>query len=235
MWSYAATVMMIGAGLILLPFILHSMSAEAVGIWQLFQTITMLVTLLDFGFRPTFARNISYIFAGVKELRKEGVAAVEQNTRQDIELDYGLLKATIGAMRRFYRWIALSVLAILLTAGTAYMLFILGKYTGDRTDALIAWVLLITINSYNLYTLYYDALVQGKGYVKRTQQIMIVGQLADHDRGATALFGCCCGDDLRGLGTECHCQRSVTLHVGETIPDEAGILRQADEGTSGTS
>lgn len=176
-WSYAATVMMVGAGLILLPFILHSMSAEAVGIWQLFQTITMLVTLLDFGFRPTFARNISYIFAGVKELRKEGVAAVEQYTRQDIEPDYGLLKATIGAMRRFYRWIALSVLAVLLTAGTTYMLFILGKYTGDRTDALIAWVLLITINSYNLYTLYYDALVQGKGYVKRTQQIMIVGQL----------------------------------------------------------
>ena len=58
-WSYAATVMMIGAGLILLPFILHKMSAETVGIWQLFQTITLLVTLLDFGFRPTFSRNIT--------------------------------------------------------------------------------------------------------------------------------------------------------------------------------
>lgn len=175
-WSYVATVFMIGAGVFLLPFILHKMSAETVGIWQLFQTITMLIMLLDFGFRPTFARNISYIFAGVKELRKEGVAAVEDSHRQDTEPDYGLLKATISAMRRFYRWMALGVLLLLGTIGTAYMVYILGKYNGDRTDAIVAWLLLITINSYNLYTLYYDALLQGKGYIKRIQQITIVGQ-----------------------------------------------------------
>ena len=161
---------MVGAGLLLLPFILHKMSAETVGIWQIFQTITLLVTLLDFGFRPTFARNISYIFSGVKELKREGVNVTQGET------DYGLLKATIGAMRRFYRWMAIGILALLATVGTGYMLYILQKYTGDRTDALIAWILLISINSYNLYTFYYDALMQGKGYVKRTQQIMIIGQ-----------------------------------------------------------
>ena len=37
-------------------------------------------------------------------------------------------------------------------------------------------MLLIAINCYNLYTLYYDALLTGKGYVKRTQQINILGQ-----------------------------------------------------------
>lgn len=169
-WSYVATIFMVGAGLLLLPFILHKMSAETVGIWQIFQTITLLVTLLDFGFRPTFARNISYIFSGVKELKREGVNVTQGET------DYGLLKATIGAMRRFYRWMALGILALLATVGTGYMLYILQKYTGDRTDALIAWILLISINSYNLYTFYYDALMQGKGYVKRTQQIMIIGQ-----------------------------------------------------------
>ena len=165
--------MMVGAGLILLPFILHKMSAETVGIWQLFQTITLLVTLLDFGFRPTFARNITYIFSGVKTLQKEGVAVVEAGD----EPDYGLLKSTIGAMRRFYGWMAVGVLLLLASFGTAYMVYILGKYTGDRTDALVAWILLICINAYNLYTFYYDALVQGKGYVKRTQQIMILGQV----------------------------------------------------------
>ncbi len=172
-WSYAATVMMIGAGLILLPFILHKMSAETVGIWQLFQTITLLVTLLDFGFRPTFSRNITYIFSGVKELRREGIAPAEQGN----EPDYGLLKSVIAAMRIFYGRMAITVLLLLASFGTVYILYILSKYSGNRTDALIAWVLLITINSYNLYTFYYDALVQGKGYVKRTQQIMIVGQL----------------------------------------------------------
>ncbi len=171
-WSYAGTFFLIGAGVILLPFILHEMPRETVGIWNIFQTITILVLLLDFGFRPSFARNISYIFSGVKTLQKEGVA----HAATDAEVDYGLLKGTIEAMRRFYRWIALAVLALLSTVGTAYFLYILRKYSGDHQDALIAWVILITINCYNLYTLYYDALLTGKGYIKRIQQINILAQ-----------------------------------------------------------
>ena len=171
-WSYAGTAFMIGAGVLLLPFILHKMSQETVGVWNIFQTITFLVLLLDFGFRPTFARNISYIFSGVKALQKEGVV----QTTADAEVDYSLLKGTLAAMRRFYRWIAIAVFALLATAGTAYFYYILQKYTGDKQDAMIAWVLLIAINCYNLYTLYYDALLTGKGYVKRCQQINMLGQ-----------------------------------------------------------
>ena len=171
-WSYAGTAFMIGAGVLLLPFILHKMPQETVGIWNIFQAITFLVLLLDFGFRPTFARNISYIFSGVKTLQKEGVAHAES----DAAVDYGLLKGTLVAMQRFYRWIAIGVFALLASAGTAYFYYILQKYSGDRQDAMIAWLLLIAINCYNLYTLYYDALLTGKGYVKRSQQINILGQ-----------------------------------------------------------
>lgn len=171
-WSYAGTAFMIGAGVILLPFILNKMPQETVGIWNIFQTITALVLMLDFGFRPTFARNISYIFSGVKKLQKDGVNHIEA----DAEVDYSLLKGSLIAMQRFYRWMALGAFVLLLTAGTAYFYYILQKYSGDRQDALIAWILLIVINCYNLYTFYYDALLTGKGYVKRTQQINILGQ-----------------------------------------------------------
>lgn len=171
-WSYAGTAFMIGAGVILLPFILHKMPQETVGIWNIFQTITALVLLLDFGFRPTFARNISYIFSGVKTLQRNGVA----HTTSEASVDYSLLKGTLLAMKRFYRWMSLAVFGILATAGTAYFWYILQKYSGDRQDALIAWILLIAINCYNLYTFYYDALLTGKGYVTRTQQINMMGQ-----------------------------------------------------------
>lgn len=171
-WSYAGTAFMIGAGVLLLPFILHKMPQETVGIWNIFQTITVFVLLLDFGFRPTFARNISYIFSGVKTLQKDGVS----QTTSDAAVDYGLLKGTLIAMRRFYRWIALVVFGLLATVGTAYFYFILKKYNGDHQDALIAWILLIAINCYNLYTMYYDSLLTGKGYVKRNQQINMLGQ-----------------------------------------------------------
>ena len=171
-WSYAGTAFMIGAGVLLLPFILNKMSNETVGIWNIFQTITALVLLLDFGFRPSFARNISYIFSGVKALHKNGVEHVDT----DAEVDYGLLKGSLIAMKRFYRWMALIVFGLLLTAGTAYFYYILQKYSGDRTDALVAWILLIAINCYNLYTFYFDALLIGKGYITRSQQISMFGQ-----------------------------------------------------------
>ena len=171
-WSYAGTAFMIGAGVLLLPFILHKMPQETVGIWNIFQTITALVLLLDFGFRPTFARNVSYIFSGVKTLQKEGVAHIPA----DAEIDYGLLKGALIAMRRFYRYMALAVFVLLASAGTAYFYYILRKYSGDWQDAMIAWVLLIAINCYNLYTFYFDALLTGKGYIKRSQQINILGQ-----------------------------------------------------------
>lgn len=171
-WSYAGTFFTISAGVILLPFILHNMPDETVGIWSIFQTITFLVMLLDFGFRPSFARNISYIFSGVKTLQKEGIA----HASADDTVDYGLLKGSLVAMRRFYQYMALAVLVLLATGGTAYFYYILQKYSGDKQDALIAWILLILINCYNLYTFYYDALLTGKGYIKSSQQINMVGQ-----------------------------------------------------------
>ena len=173
-WSYACTIFTIGAGVILLPFILNQMSAETVGIWNIFQTITALVMLLDFGFRPSFARNISYIFAGVKQLQVHGVANVADKAT---EVDYSLLRGTLLAMKKFYRWLAVAMFIVLATGGSVYFYYILQKYTGDKQDAMIAWILLIAINCYNLYTLYYDALLLGKGYIKQNQQITILGQI----------------------------------------------------------
>ncbi|MBQ0035232.1 MAG: hypothetical protein KBS77_08065 [Bacteroidales bacterium] len=172
LWSYASAVFTVGAGVFLLPFILNKMTDETVGLYMIFLTITDLVLLLDFGFRPSFARTVSYIFSGGRSRQREGVEQVEAGS----EVDYGLLRSTLSAMRRFYRWVALAVMALLATAGTAYILYVLRAYEGNRQEALTAWVLLIGINCYNLYTFYYDALLTGKGYIKRSQQIMILGQ-----------------------------------------------------------
>ena len=171
-WSYVATIFRVGAGIILWPFILSQMSAETVGIWNVMITIMGFVALLDFGFQPSFARNISYIFSGVTKLQKVGI----QTAVSDGNINFSLLKGTLNAMRKFYRWMALGVFVILGIAGTAYFYYILQKYSGDRTDAMIAWILLIAINSYNVYTLYYNALLLGKGYIRRERQIMILSQ-----------------------------------------------------------
>lgn len=175
-WNYGATFLKIGSSVILLPLILREMPSEMVGIWSVFTAVTSFALLLDFGFNPSFARNITYIFCGVKSLNKNGYESVLSDETKII--DFSLLKGVISAMRWFYLRMAVFLLLILSTLGTFYIYTILKDYKGDVKDIYIAWILLCFINAYNIFSLYYDSLLQGKGLVKRSKQIVIVGYLA---------------------------------------------------------
>ena len=174
LWNYAATFLQIGAGIILLPFILRTFPQETVAIWTIFSTIIALSGFLDFGFNPSFARNVSYVVSGVKELKKNGFQTVDKN---NVEIDYGLFKSLIEAMRWFYCRMAVILFIILITAGTYYISAILKTYPFDHKEVYVSWIVLCIINSYSLYTLYYDSLMQGQGFVLRSKQIQIVGQI----------------------------------------------------------
>lgn len=128
---------------------------------------------IDFGFGPTFSRNVKYIYSGVKALKTEGF---EGNGRGRISNDYSVLKGVIKAVKWFYFRMSIVLFLLLATLGTYYIKVLLKEYSGDHTEVYIAWTLLLMISTYNLYTLYYDALLQGKGLIKRSKQITIVGQ-----------------------------------------------------------
>jgi len=174
-WNYGATFLKIASSALLLPLALRTMSSEMVGIWAIFASITSFATLLDFGFGPSFTRNITYVFSGVRSLRAEGFEIVPRNQSP---VDYGLLKGIIQAMRWFYMRIAAVLLILIGTIGTYYVYNLLINYNGNHTDVYIAWFLLCAVNIYNLYTLYYEALLQGKGLVKRSKQVAVLGHLA---------------------------------------------------------
>ena len=171
-WNYLATFLRIASGVLLLPLILNRMPSEMVGIWTVFTTITFLSSLLDFGFNASFTRNVSFVFSGVRSLKVEGYEQIAEQS----EVDYGLLRGLISAMRWFYRWVSVIVIILLLTAGTFYLRHLLQSYEGDTTEVYIAWGILCFINSYSLYTFYYDSLLQGKGLIKKSKQITIIGQ-----------------------------------------------------------
>jgi O-antigen/teichoic acid export membrane protein len=173
LWNYAATFLQIGVGIILLPFILRMFPQETVAIWSIFSTIIILTGLLDFGFNPSFARNVSYVVSGVKELKTTGYQTIES---RECEIDYSLFKGLINAMRWFYARMSIILFVILITAGTYYIYTILKSYSGNHLEVYIAWVILCILNTYSLYTFYYDALMQGKGLIKRSKQIIITGQ-----------------------------------------------------------
>lgn len=172
-WNYGATFLKIASSAILLPFILRMMPSEMVGIWTIFMTITAFTSLLDFGFSGSFTRNVTYVFSGVNNLKAQGYETVLNGTQA---MDYGLLKGMINAMRWIYLRMSIILFLILAILGTWYVYSLLQNYKGNSQEVYIAWMILCTINTYSLYTLYYDSLLQGKGLIKRSKQIVIVGQ-----------------------------------------------------------
>ena len=151
------------------------MPPDMVGIWTVFMTITSFSGLLDFGFNPSFTRNVTYVFSGVSNLKTTGVESISTENKS---VDYGLLKGIIMAMQWFYLRMAIILFLLIATLGTWYIHYLLKNYKGDETEVFFAWGLLCIINTYNLYSLYYDALLQGRGLIKKSKQIIIVGQIA---------------------------------------------------------
>jgi O-antigen/teichoic acid export membrane protein len=174
-WNFAGTFMRIASGLIVLPLVLHLLPSQEVGLWNIFLTVGSLAALLDFGFSNAFSRNVTYVFSGAKELKQEGYISVSET---DSAIDYGLLRSLIAAMRRYYTVLAVIFLIIFLAASPFYLPYIFEKnnYAGDRQAVWIAWLVYGFLVAYQLYTYYYNSLLLGRGYVRKFQQIVIIGQ-----------------------------------------------------------
>ena len=175
MWNYGATFLKIASSILLTPLILKMLPSEDVGIWTVFITISIFSNLFDFGFNPSFARNVSYIFSGATSLKKSGFDIVLNKTSYDI--DWGLLKGLISAMRWLYLRISIAHFFLVISLGTYYIHKLLSSYSGNHMHIYIAWFLLCITNTYNLYTLYYDSLLQGRGLVKKSKKIIVLGNL----------------------------------------------------------
>ena len=175
-WAMLAALFRIGSGVLLFPMVLSMLPSETVGVWTIFTSVTLITGILDFGFNQSFARNISYVFSGVRSLKRDGHEYVADAENEKI--DYVLLKNTIGAMRYFYSHMALILFVFLAVGGTFYMYSLMQNYGGDVREIYVAWAIVCIVNSYNLYTLYYDSLLSGRGLIKRKNQIVLIGNVA---------------------------------------------------------
>lgn len=175
-WSYLATFLKLASSVILFPFILNKLPSETVGVWTIFISITALATLLDFGFSSCFTRNITYVFSGVSVLKKESFQTVDN--KESVSINYGLLKGVIQAMKYFYFRVSIILFIIYSTIGTYYISGLIDNYSGDIIEVYSSWGILCIIVSYNLYTLYYESLLIGKGLVLKAKKILILAHLS---------------------------------------------------------
>lgn len=170
LWGYTAQFFNIGVNTLILPFVLHLLPPAILGVWYVFLSISAFALMLDFGFQPTFARNVAYVMSGATSLKAEGV------DEHAVVLDhpnYGLLKNIIKTMRRFYAYVSLVSLVLMVTVGTWHVIQ-KTESLPEQGTVLFAWFLFVFYTVLNLFYSYYNALLIGKGQVKEYNQMTII-------------------------------------------------------------
>lgn len=159
LWSYAGTVASMASGFVLLPLLVSYLTNEQLGLWYVFLALSNFAQLFEFGFNPTFARNIVYCISGARTLSKEGCA---QRSVQD-GIDFDLLKRVIVSSKWIYGILATVVLIACATLGTLYIDSITSAMKG--VDHWVSWGLFCVAIFINLYYLYSLSLLRGLGDV----------------------------------------------------------------------
>jgi O-antigen/teichoic acid export membrane protein len=172
-WSYIAQFFSIASGVITLPLILRMLSTEEIAMNYLMLTIGSLVALFDFGFSPQFGRNITYVFSGAKELKKEGIVQTLTNN----EVDYRLLVQMIGTARFVYRRLSFVVLTAMLTLGTLYIHRVTEGFS-NINNSLLIWIIFCISTFFNIYYSYYSSLLIGKGLIMESKKAMLYSKLS---------------------------------------------------------
>ena len=176
-WNMATTFMRVASGLLVLPVVLRVLPSYEVAIYFLFIELMGLTALLDFGFSNSFTRNVTYVFSGANNLLSKGYIPAESGNSQ---INYGLLRSVIRAMKRYYAALTVIFVVIFVAISPFYLAKPLESFPQnvDTMHVWVSWWLVGLLTAYQLYTYYYSALLMARGYVKRNQQIIILGQAA---------------------------------------------------------
>ena len=158
-WNYAGTITSMASGFLLLPLLLAFLSPDELGLWYAFVAVSNLAQLFEFGFSPTFARNIVYCMSGARRLSKTGCDF--SSVREGV--DWHLLKTLFRASRAIYALIAAIVLALLVSVGTLYVSTITAGLEG--MGHWVSWAIFCAAIFLNLYYLCYITFLRGVGDV----------------------------------------------------------------------
>ena len=171
-WNYLGTIVSMSSGFILLPLLMFYLNDEELGLWYVFLALSNFALLFEFGFSPTFARNIVYVVSGARRLSVKGCAtdSVEDG------IDWHLLNTVVKASKVIYAVIAVAVTALLSTIGSAYVAFVT-----DGMDPVVIWTSwsLFCVSVFlNLYFLWSVTVLRGYGDVAGEKKAVVASKAA---------------------------------------------------------
>ncbi|MDO4291396.1 MAG: O-unit flippase-like protein [Eggerthellaceae bacterium] len=171
-WNYVGTTVSMASGFVLLPLLIYFLSGEELGLWYVYVAVANLAALFEFGFNPTFARNIVYVVSGARRLLGEG----RDGASLGEGVDWHLLNTLIRASKAVYAAIALLVLLLLATAGSAYVAYVSAGLDGFGVWA--SWGVFCASVFLNLYFLWSTTVLRGYGDVAGEKKATTLGKLA---------------------------------------------------------
>ena len=167
-WSYLGSFFRLAANILLLPFMLHFLSDDDLGLWYVFAGISQFVILLDFGFAPALSRNIAYIWCGAKELKKENVSDERQK-----ETDFTAFNNILTTCKYIYLVLAIIAFVLLSTAGTWYIF----SLNSSNENVLWAWIIYGAGVILNLYYSYFTSFLRGVGAVAQNHIAGVISKI----------------------------------------------------------
>jgi O-antigen/teichoic acid export membrane protein len=170
-WSYVAMFFQLATGLIVLPLILKLLSAEEVGFNYLMLSVGSIINLFDFGFSNQLGRNITYAYSGACNILKSGV-----DCNVNGEINYDLLVKLIKTSKKAYRIISSAALLCMLIFGSIYIYHITHGFSLIK-DSFCIWILFCISSFFNLYFLYFNSFLTGKGLIKESKKAMVYSRI----------------------------------------------------------
>jgi hypothetical protein len=161
-------VILVGSGLIMLPFTVTQLSAPEVAVWYIYLTIQAMVFLLDFGLTDTFTRFFSYVFAGARELTQDQVPARSEHGAVDPDL----LSALAVASHRVYLYMTGLAGLLMVTAGT-YYIHVMTAGADLPESVWPSWIVFVTTMLAQTYFQWQAPPLIGSGNTRRNYEIAV--------------------------------------------------------------
>lgn len=171
-WNYIGTIVSMTSGFILLPLLMRYLSDDELGLWYVYVALSNFAMLFEFGFNPTFARNIVYVVSGARRLSVKGCdkGSVEKG------IDWHLLNVVIKSSKVIYAILAAVVLVLLATVGSVYIHIITNGI--NSADIWLSWGLFCASIFLNLYFLWSITVLRGYGDVAGENKAAVLGRAA---------------------------------------------------------
>ena len=151
-----ATVIRMGANVLLLPVVLQKLSTGDLALWWVFLALGAFANLADFGFGAAIIRVYSYLWAGADDFETEGLRAASQSSQPNL----AKLRELNATAQMLYVRLALAATFILALVGT---FFVLGpaQSSNHPMQVWLAWLLYLVSIGFSLGTMHWSFACQG--------------------------------------------------------------------------